>query len=316
MGNILVTGAAGFIGCWTCEALLKRGDSVIGIDNFNDYYDVALKRDRVKRLGGKFKIFECDITDYKSLEKILSENEIAQICHLAAQAGVRYSLKNPFVYQNANALGTLNLLELCRHKKINSLICASSSSVYGNNKKIPFSETDPTDNPISVYAATKKSAELIAYTYHHLYQIDCTILRFFTVYGPWGRPDMSPILFAKAISEGRPIDVYNHGKMRRDFTYITDIVAGILAALDKNYSFETFNLGNSHSVELLYFIECIEKAVGKKAKLNLLPIQPGDLPETFADIAKSKKMLGFDPKVKIEDGIKEFAKWFKEYYKI
>lgn len=315
MNTILVTGAAGFIGSWTCEALLARGDKVIGADSFNSYYDPAIKRARVEKFQDRCKVYECDIADYKAVEKIFDENKIDQVCHLAAQAGVRYSLTHPFVYEQSNNIGTLNLLELVRHKGIKSFIFASSSSVYGNNKKIPFSVEDFVDHPISLYAATKKYNELIAHTYHHLYGINCTGLRFFTVYGPWGRPDMALFLFTKAILADKPIDVYNHGKMKRDFTYITDIVNGILASLDKNYPYEIFNLGNSNTVELSYFIECIEKELGKKAKQNLLPMQPGDVPVSFADIEKSRKMLGFEPKVRIEEGIRNFIRWYKEYFK-
>lgn len=316
MSTILVTGAAGFIGSATCEALLKKGVSVVGVDNFNDYYDVKLKRDRVKNLKDKCRIYECDIADLKALEKIFSRNKVDQVCHLAAQAGVRYSLTNPFVYENSNVLGSLNLLEICRRQGIKSFIYASSSSVYGNNKKIPFSVDDPVEQPISLYAATKRSVELMAYSYHHLFGIHSTGLRIFTVYGPWGRPDMALFKFTQSILDEKPIGVYNYGKMKRDFTFITDIVNGILAALEKNYPFEIFNLGNSNTVEVLYFIECIEKALKKKAKMNLLPLQPGDVLETYADIEKSKKMLGFDPKMRIEEGVKKFVEWYKEYYEI
>ena len=314
--NILVTGAAGFIGYWTAGALAEQGNNVIGVDNFNDYYDVALKRDRARMLEGKCKVHECDIADYNALEKIFRDNKIDQICHFAAQAGVRHSLTHPFEYQSANVLGTLNLLELCRHKGVPTFICASSSSVYGDNKKVPFSVDDNVDHPISLYAATKKCDELMCYTYHHLFALRCTCLRFFTVYGPWGRPDMALFKFTRAILSGQAIDVFNFGKMKRDFTYITDIVSGITASLEKNYPYEIFNLGNSSAVELLYFIECIEKELGKKAKINLMPLQPGEVTETYADIEKSRSMLGYAPKVKIEDGIREFIRWYKQYYKI
>lgn len=314
MATILLTGAAGFIGSWTAEALAAKGHTVVGVDNFNDYYDVNLKRDRAKRLQDRVKIHEADVADYKKMEAVFDAHKIDQVCHLAAQAGVGYSLKNPFAYEASNNLGTLTLLELSRHKKVNSFVYASSSSVYGGNTKTPFSVTDTVEKPISLYAATKRYNELMAYTYHHLYGMNCTGLRFFTVYGPWGRPDMALFKFTKAILEDKPIDVYNHGKMKRDFTYITDIVAGVVSSLEHNYPYEIFNLGNSNPVDLNYFIELIEKTCGKKAQKRMLPMQPGDVPETSADIDKSKKMLGFEPKVSIEQGIKEFTNWYFKYY--
>jgi UDP-glucuronate 4-epimerase len=317
MMKVLVTGGAGFIGFHTTKALLERGDEVIIVDNFNDYYDVSFKENRINQIkdNKNLKIYRIDISDYKEMEKIFQENKFDKICHLAAQAGVRYSLDHPFVYEKANLLGTLVLLELARHHKVKDFVFASSSSVYGGNKTIPFSETDNVDTPISLYAATKKSDELMAYCYHHLYGINCTGLRFFTVYGPWGRPDMALFLFTKAILEEKPMDVFNYGKMKRDFTYIDDIVAGLLACLDKPFGYEIFNLGNNKTVELLYFIETIEKELGKKGEKNLLPMQAGDIAETFANIDKAKKMLGFNPKVSIEQGIKNFIQWYKEYNK-
>jgi UDP-glucuronate 4-epimerase len=314
MRTILLTGAAGFIGSWTCEALLKRGDRVVGVDNFNDYYDVTLKRDRVNKFRDKCAVHEIDITDIEALRRVFRDHKIDQVCHLAAQAGVRYSLENPFAYENANGLGTLNLLELCRREKVMSFVYASSSSVYGGNTKIPFSVEDPVDKPISLYAATKRANELAAYTYHHLFGLHCTGLRFFTVYGPWGRPDMALFKFTKALLAGEPIDVYNHGQMKRDFTYITDIVNGILASLDKNYPYEIFNLGNSQTVELSHFIACVARELGVTPRMNLLPLQPGDVPETFADIDKSRRMLGFQPAVRVEEGIRQFIQWYKSYY--
>jgi len=254
-----------------------------------------------------------DLTDYTALEKLFKQHKIEKVCHLAAQAGVRYSLKDPHTYVQSNIQGTLNLLELCRHYNVPTFIYASSSSVYGGNKKVPFSESDRVDTPISAYAATKRSKELLAYTYHHLYEINVTGLRFFTVYGPWGRPDMACYLFTKAIMEGKPIRVLNHGKMRRDFTYITDIVAGVVAALDKEYSCEIFNLGNSNTVELNQFIEVLEKNLGKQAEKILEPIQPGDVEETYVDIDKSREKLGFNPTTNIEEGIPKFVQWYKEY---
>ncbi|MBV9080321.1 MAG: GDP-mannose 4,6-dehydratase [Elusimicrobia bacterium] len=315
MATVFLTGAAGFIGSWTAHALADRGDTVVGVDNFNPYYDPTLKRRRAERLGKKIKLYEADIVDLDAMKRIFKENKIDKVCHLAAQAGVRYSLENPFAYENANNLGTLNLLEVCRERGVKSFIYASSSSVYGGNTKVPFSVDDSVDRPISLYAATKKYNELMAHTYHHLFGMHTTGLRFFTVYGPWGRPDMALFKFTDAILKNKPIDVYNHGKMKRDFTYVTDIVSGILASLDKNYPYEVFNLGNSATVELSYFIECIEKELGRAAKKNLMPMQPGDVPATYADIDKSRKMLGFDPKVKIEQGIKEFIGWYKDYFK-
>ncbi|MCB4755522.1 MAG: GDP-mannose 4,6-dehydratase [Elusimicrobia bacterium] len=316
MKRILVTGIAGFIGSWIADALLRRGDTVIGVDNFNDYYDVSLKRNRVNKFVNKCIIHEIDISNYQKLEQVFVEEPIDQVCHLAAQAGVSYSLKNPFAYEISNNMGTLNLLELCRQNKVPSFVYASSSSVYGANKKVPFSVEDNIDKTISLYAATKRYNELIAYTYHHLFGLQCIGLRFFTVYGPWGRPDMALFKFTKAIFEGRSIDLYNHGKMKRDFTYITDVVDGVLSAMEKNYPCEIFNLGNSTPIELNRFVEVIEKELGRKAQKNLLPLQPGDVPETFADIEKSRKMLDYEPKVKIEEGIKKFITWYKEYYKI
>ncbi|MBL8024140.1 MAG: NAD-dependent epimerase/dehydratase family protein [Elusimicrobia bacterium] len=316
MKTILLTGAAGFIGAWTAQALRDRGDRVVGVDNFNPYYDVRLKRNRVKSLVPDIPIHEVDIADRKALGKALKREKIDQICHLAAQAGVRYSLTNPFAYENANNLGTLNLLELARERNIRSIIYASSSSVYGANKKIPFSVDDPVNRPVSLYAATKRSNELTAHAYHHLYGIRCTGLRFFTVYGPWGRPDMAYFSFTKAIVEGRTIDVFNHGRMRRDFTYISDIVSGVLAALDKNHSYEIFNLGNCHPVSLTRFISAIESALGKKAKRRLLPLQPGDVPATWADIKRSTRLLGFRPTTDIQTGVNHFVDWYRTYFRI
>lgn len=316
MSTILLTGIGGFIGSFVSEALTKRGDRVIGIDNFNDYYSSQLKRDRVRQFSSKAKVYECDLADFSSLKKVFEENKFDQVCHLAAQAGVGYSLKNPFAYETANNLATLNLFELCKQNGIKSIIYASSSSVYGGNKKIPFSVTDDVSHPISLYAATKLYNEHMAHTFHSLYGIHFTGLRFFTVYGPWGRPDMALFKFTKAIVEGKSIDVYNHGKMKRDFTYVSDIVQGVLSALDKNYPCELFNLGNSDSVDLMRYIQCIEKNLGRTAKKNMLPLQPGDVPETFADIEKSQKMLGFSASIKVEEGIPHFISWYKDYYKV
>ena len=318
MKTILVTGSAGFIGFHLSKSLLAKGFRVIGLDNVNDYYEVSLKESRLKILKGmdNFSFCKCDLEDLGGLEKIFSENKIDKICNLAAQAGVRYSITHPHAYIQSNLVGFQNIIEMARHNKVENFVYASSSSVYGNNKKTPFSVEDSVDHPISLYAATKKSNELVAHTYSHLYDLPCTGLRFFTVYGPYGRPDMALFLFTKAILEDKEIDVFNYGKMKRDFTYVTDIVAGIEGALEKNYKYEVFNLGNNNTVDLLYFIECIEKNLGKEAKKNLLPLQPGDVPATFADIDASIEKLGFEPKVKIEEGIENFINWYKEYYKV
>lgn len=312
--TILVTGGAGFIGFHVSKRLLELGKKVVIIDNFNDYYDVKLKEDRITQLPKKnIKVYKSDISDFNSLLKIFKHNKVDKICHLAAQAGVRYSLDNPFLYERSNVLGTLNILEAAKHSGIKDFVLASSSSVYGNNRKIPFSEEDTVDNPISFYAATKKSTELIAYTYSHLYGINCTVLRFFTVYGPWGRPDMSYYKFTKAITEGKKIQVYNYGKMKRDFTFIEDVVPAIIAALDKPFKYEIFNLGNSDPIELNHFIDVLEKAIGKTADREFIGAQQGDVVQTFADISKARRMLNYKPKASIEQGIKEFVEWYKKY---
>jgi len=310
--NILITGGAGFIGFHVAKALLERGDNVTIIDNFNDYYDVKLKEARIKELGNNIEIIKADISDHSIMNSIFKNHKFNKICHLAAQAGVRYSLENPLEYEKSNILGTLVMLEIARKHNVKDFVFASSSSVYGNNKKIPFSEDDNVDNPVSLYAATKKSDELLAYTYHHLYKINCTGLRFFTVYGPFGRPDMAYFKFTKAILEDKPIDVYNYGKMKRDFTYISDITDGILAAIDHPFPYEIINLGNNKPIELSYFIKCIENALKKKAKKNMMPMQPGDVKITYANIKKAEKLLNYKPKVKIEEGINRFVEWYKE----
>lgn len=312
--SILVTGAAGFIGAWTAKALQEKGHAVVGLDNFNAYYDPQLKRHRVAALAADVPVYTVDLADHAALGRVLDQNPVDQICHLGAQAGVRHSLKDPFAYENSNNLGTLNLLELARQRGIKSFVFASSSSVYGGNKKIPFSVDDPVEKPVSLYAATKRANELTAHAYHHLYGIHCTALRFFTVYGPWGRPDMALFGFTKAILEGRTIEVFNHGRMKRDFTYISDIVDGVVAALEKDYPYEIFNLGHSEPVPLLRFISAIEKALGKKARKALLPMQPGDVPATWADIKKSTRKLGFKPTVSIDEGVGRFVDWYRGYY--
>lgn len=313
---ILLTGAAGFIGYHVSKSLLSQGIEVIGIDNINEYYDPKLKLSRLKKLETeKNFIFEkADICDNDRLIEILKKYKPKKICHLAAQAGVRYSITNPFVYQKSNMEGFLNILELARNGNVENFVYASSSSVYGGNTKLPFSETDPVEKPISLYAATKRSNELIAYTYSHLYNIPCSGLRFFTVYGPWGRPDMALFIFTKAILEEREIEVFNGGNMLRNFTYIDDIVDGVIRVLQTPKSYEIYNIGNSRAEKLLDFIEEIEKNVGKKAIRKYCSMQPGDVVATVADISKINK-LGYVPKTNIKEGIANFVNWYKEYYK-
>lgn len=315
MPTIIVTGGAGFIGSHLVKKLSERGDKVVIIDNFNDYYDPALKEDRINIFlkGLDFKLYRADIGDKETLRKIFQENKVDKICHIAAQAGVRYSLENPDVYVQSNIVGMHNLLEMDREFGVKDFVFASSSSVYGNNQKVPFSETDPVDHPISLYAATKKANELQAHVYHHLYGLNCWGLRFFTVYGPWGRPDMAYFKFPKAILAGQTIDVYNQGQHRRDFTYIDDIINGVVSAIDNCSGYEIINLGNNQPVELEYFIKIIEDNLGKKAIKNYLPLQLGDVLETYADIGKAQKLLNYNPKVKIEEGIKNFIDWYLKY---
>jgi len=315
--KILITGGAGFIGSATAKALIERGDQIVIIDNFNDYYDPKLKEDRIKIFlkGCKIKLYRGDIRDQKFLEKVFKKEKLDKIIHLAAMAGVRYSLEKPSLYYDVNVMGTQNLLELSVKYKIKNFVYASSSSVYGNNKKLPFSESDSVDTPISPYAASKKATELQAHVYSNIYKLPTTGLRFFTVYGPWGRPDMSPIKFTKNISEGKQIEVYNNGKMSRNFTYIDDIVSGIVTVLDKNFPYEIMNIGGDSEENLIDYIEMIENNIGVKAKKKLMPLQPGDLIATVADIKKLRK-LGWKPTTKIEDGIKIFVQWYKKYYKI
>lgn len=312
----MVTGAAGFIGFHLCQALLDRGIPVIGLDNLNDYYDVGLKRARLKQLEGRkgFTFFLEDIAHFSGMKEIFRTRPVQRICHLAAQAGVRYSLENPFSYQKSNLEGFLNLLELARGTGVENFVFASSSSVYGANQKTPFSVDDRVDTPVSLYGATKRANELMAYSYSHLFGIPCAGLRFFTVYGPWGRPDMALFLFTDAILHNRAINVYNHGRMKRDFTYIDDIIQGILAALERPFAFEIFNLGNSDPVDLLDFIAAIEDGLGKKAKKNMMPMQPGDVPATAADIDKSRELLGFNPQTSLREGVRRFLAWYREYY--
>ena len=316
--SILVTGAAGFIGYHLSRRLLEKGNRVIGVDNLNPYYDVTLKKARLDRLKplNDFSFYEEDIQNLSGLKEIFQKHSIGRVCNLAAQAGVRYSLKDPFSYQKSNLEGFLNLLELAREYEISNFVYASSSSVYGENPKIPFSVDDRVDSPVSLYGATKKANELMAHAYNHLFSIPCTGLRFFTVYGPWGRPDMALFLFTDAILNNRPINVYNYGRMRRDFTYVDDVVEGTIAALEKPFAYEVFNLGNSDPIELMDFIGIIEEELGREAQKNLMPLQPGDVLETSADIGKSKEMLGFSPKTPIREGIKKFLAWYREYYEV
>ena len=313
---ILVTGAAGFIGFHLSKKLLEMGEKVVGVDNLNSYYDVNLKKARLEILKSNknFGFYKEDIQNLDALKDIFRQRQVKIICNLAAQAGVRHSLKDPFSYQKSNLEGFLNLLELARKYKVENFVYASSSSIYGNNKNIPFSVDDRVDTPISLYAATKKANELIAHAYSHLYQIPCTGLRYFTVYGPWGRPDMALFLFTDAILKKMPINVYNYGRMKRDFTYIDDIVEGTIAALKRPVPYEIFNLGNSDSVHLLDFIHTLEEELGQEAEKNMMPMQPGDVAETTADIQKSRKLLGFNPKTPLREGIKKFVAWYRQYY--
>mgnify|MGYP000066545904 CR=1 FL=1 len=315
--KILVTGSAGFIGYHLCQSLLIDEFDVLGIDSLNDYYSPELKMSRLRNLKTKsnFSFEKCDLSDYGSLEKIFKKFKPEKVVNLAAQAGVRYSIENPFAYINSNITGFVNIVELCVKYKIEGLTYASSSSVYGGNSKIPFSTKNRVAKPLALYGVTKRTNELIAYSYNHLYGLNTTGLRFFTVYGPWGRPDMALYIFTKKILNNEPIPVFNNGKMKRDFTYIDDIISGTRNAIDKNYNYEIFNLGNHKSEELKDMIAIIERNLGKKAIIDFLPMQPGDVKESFADIDYSMKMLNFDPKTSIETGIPKFIKWYKEYHK-
>ena len=334
--KILLTGAAGFIGMTTTLRLLARGDQVVGLDNLNDYYDVQLKRDRLARLTphASFEFVQLDVADRQGMAALFEQHRFDRVIHLAAQAGVRYSLQNPHAYIDSNVVGFMNVLEGCRHTEVAHLVYASSSSVYGGNTKMPFSEHDSVDHPVSMYAATKKANELMAHTYSHLFKLPTTGLRFFTVYGPWGRPDMALFLFTKAILEGRAIDVFNHGQMRRDFTYVDDIAEGVIRVLDRaaepapayrseqpdpatsDAPFRVFNIGNHSPVPLLDFIACIEDALGMKAKRNLLPLQDGDVPATYADVDALRDWVGFTPATDVRTGIGRFVAWYREYYRI
>ncbi|MGR9106797.1 MAG: NAD-dependent epimerase [Gammaproteobacteria bacterium] len=332
--KILITGTAGFIGSAVAETLLNRGDEVVGIDNLNDYYDVSLKKARLKRIGGHPGFTEIfgHLEDRELIDSTFARFKPERVINLAAQAGVRYSLENPRAYIDSNLVGFGNILEACRHHRVEHLVFASSSSVYGANTAMPFSIHDNVDHPISLYAATKKANELMAHCYSHLYALPTTGLRFFTVYGPWGRPDMALFLFTKAILEDRPIDVFNHGNLRRDFTYIDDIVEGVVRVLDRvaepnpawngerpdpgssKAPYRLYNIGNHNPVELLYFIEVLENAIGLKARKNYLPMQDGDVPATYADVADLAADTGYKPSTPVEIGVQRFVAWYREYY--
>lgn len=331
----LVTGAAGFIGSYVCGRLLTRGDEVVGLDNVNNYYDPSLKERRLERLAGRpgFSSIRMSVEDRLGIDGVFAEDKFDGVVHLAAQAGVRYSLTNPHAYIDSNIVGFVNILEGCRHSRVGHLVYASSSSVYGLNETLPFSVSDNVDHPASLYAATKKANELMAHTYSHLYRIPTTGLRFFTVYGPWGRPDMALFMFTKNILEGKPIDVFNGGKHARDFTYVDDIVEGVIRVLDtvpapdpswssrnpnpasSRAPYRIYNIGNNNPVELLRFIEIIEQEVGKKAIRNYLPLQPGDVEKTYADVTSLSEITGFKPGTQIEDGIASFVRWYRKYYR-
>ncbi len=334
--RVLVTGAAGFIGFHTANALLARGDEVVGLDNLSAYYDVTLKEERLKNLAPhrNFRFIKADLKDRGAIESAFREQRPQRVVHLAAQAGVRHSLTHPHDYGDANLTGFLNILEACRHGQVEHLLFASSSSVYGANTRTPFSVHDNVDHPVSLYAATKKANELMAHAYAHLYALPVTGLRFFTVYGPWGRPDMSPFVFTGRIFKGQPIDVFNHGDHQRDFTYIDDVVEGVVRTLDlvprpdpkwsgdkpdpasSSAPYRLYNIGNHTPVGLMDYIAVIEKAVGKKAKLNLLPKQPGDVDVTLADVSELKAATGFEPKTPLADGMAKFVVWYRDYYKL
>ncbi len=336
MSNILVTGAVGFIGYHLTQRLLADGHQVVGLDNLNDYYDVKLKEARLARLLGRsgFDFAKIDLANRKDVEALFLGNKFDRVINLAAQAGVRYAAKNPQAYIQTNIVGFLNVLEGCRNTSVSHLVFASSSSVYGANTHMPFSEADNVDHPVSLYAATKKSNELMAHSYAHLYRLPCTGLRFFTVYGPWGRPDMAMFLFTKAILEGRAIDVYNNGRHQRDFTYVDDIIEGVVRAMDRiaepdpnwksespnpatsNAPYRVYNIGNNRPVELMYLVQLLEEAIGRKAKKNMLPLQPGDVPSTYAQIDSLFKAVGFKPRISIEEGVRRFLAWYKEYYRV
>ncbi len=334
--QVMITGAAGFIGSTLAIRLLERGDSVVGVDNMNDYYDVALKEARLARFSDhpRFAFHKLDVADRAGMAELFARYRFDAVMHLAAQAGVRYSIENPYAYVDANLVGFGNMLEGCRHGKVGHLVFASSSSVYGANSRLPFSEHDNVDHPVSLYAATKKANELMAHSYAHLYRLPCTGLRFFTVYGPWGRPDMALFKFTRGILEGTPIPVFNQGRMIRDFTYIDDIVEGVIRVIDRpaapdpawsgeqpdpagSYApYRVYNIGNNQPVELMRYIQVLEQCLGRKAKLDLLPMQPGDVPATYADTAELERAVEFRPATSIEKGVSEFVDWYKSFHRI
>jgi len=334
--KVLITGAAGFIGMHVAQLLLARGDQVVGLDNLNDYYDPQLKLDRLARLTPLpgFSFVKMDVADRAGIEALFKTEKFDRVVHLAAQAGVRYSIENPHAYIESNIVGFTNILEGCRHNQVEHLAYASSSSVYGGNTLMPFSEHHSVDHPVSLYAATKKANELMAHTYSHLFRLPTTGLRFFTVYGPWGRPDMALFLFTKAIIEGRPINVFNHGQMVRDFTYVDDIAEGVVRVLDRvatpepgydamksdpahsNAPYRVFNIGNHAPIQLMAFIEAIEKAVGKEAVKNFMPLQDGDVPATHADVEELAAWTDFRPAMPVPDGVAKFVAWYREYFKV
>jgi UDP-glucuronate 4-epimerase len=337
--KVLVTGAAGFIGMHTSLALLARGDEVVGLDNLNDYYTPQLKHDRLAHIaatapGKPFRFVEMDVADTAGLLALFEAERFDRVVHLAAQAGVRYSLQNPHAYAQSNLVGFVNILEGCRHHGVQHLVYASSSSVYGGNVKMPFAESDPVNHPVSLYAATKKANELMAHTYSHLYGLPTTGLRFFTVYGPWGRPDMAPMLFARAMLAGEPIQIFNHGQMRRDFTYVDDIVAGVVGALDHVAEpdagfqreqpdpgsswapYRVYNIGNSEPVALLDFVQTLEQALGVTAQKEFRPMQPGDVTATFADTQRLEALTGIKPGTPLDQGVQAFARWYRSYHSL
>ncbi len=332
--KILVTGAAGFVGFHTAEYLLNRGDEVIGLDSVNDYYDVRLKEARLARLAGRdgYQFLKVDLADRAATEAVFAQHNFDRVIHLAAQAGVRYSIENPHAYIESNIVGTMNVLEGCRHNEVEHLVYASSSSVYGANSNMPFSIHDNVDHPLALYGATKKANELMAHTYSNLYGLPTTGLRFFTVYGPWGRPDMALFLFTKNILAGKPIDVFNYGKHKRDFTFVADIVEGVVRTMDNvaapnpdwdaanpdpgtsRAPYRIYNIGNNQPVDLLDYIGCIEKALGKKAEMNLLPLQPGDVPDTYADVSDLVADVDYKPATPVREGVQQFIDWYLQYY--
>jgi UDP-glucuronate 4-epimerase len=323
--TILVTGSAGFIGYHVTTALLRRGETVLGLDNLNPYYDVSLKEARLARLveQPRFTFIKTDLANRPSMQQVFADHDIGRVVHLAAQAGVRYSVDHPEVYVDSNLVGFANILEGARHRAVKHLVYASSSSVYGSNKKVPFATEDNVDHPISLYAATKKANELMAHAYSHLYRVPTTGLRFFTVYGPWGRPDMAMFLFTDAILNGRPINVFNHGNMRRDFTYIDDVTEGVLRTLDRpaeavgdGAPYRVYNIGNHQPVQLMRLIELLEQKLGRKATLNMMPMQPGDVPETYAEVSALMRDVGFKPNTPIEVGVDRFVNWYREYFRV